>query len=307
MVLSLFMTASLPEAFGERGLVFAGFYVVIQVGRTLFILYLLGNHHIISNNYKRILGWMCISGIFWLTGAFMEGNSRILLWLTAVLIDYTSPMFRFYLPGLGRSDPDKEWTIDGHHLVERCQLFVIIAFGETILMTGASLSEIEIWTTEKIISALVSFIGSLAMWWVYFDISSEAASRKIEKASNPGWLGLKYHAIHVVLVGAIIICAVGDELVVSHPSQELNLISLFVLIIGPVIYLLANIIFKWVTFRQIPMSHVFAIVLLLLSIPFIHSLDILVVNALVAIVFIAIGIFEVLNPKNDKDKIEERL
>ena len=42
-----------------------------------------------------------------------------------------------------RSDSSKEWTIEGHHLVERCQLFVIIAFGETLLMTGASLSEVE--------------------------------------------------------------------------------------------------------------------------------------------------------------------
>jgi len=163
MILSLFMTAALPYAFENRGLIFACCYVTIQVGRTLYILFVLGNNHRISNNFKRILGWMCISGLFWITGAFVEKDSRLVLWMLAVLIDYTSPMFGFYLPGLGRSDSGKEWTVDGHHLLERCQLFVIIAFGETILMTGASLSEMEMWTGEKIAAALVSFIGSLAM------------------------------------------------------------------------------------------------------------------------------------------------
>ncbi|HCO67930.1 MAG TPA: low temperature requirement protein A [Dysgonomonas sp.] len=307
MVISLFMTAALPEAFGEKGVIFAVCYVTIQVGRTLVILFLLGNNHLISNNYKRILGWMCISGVFWIIGAFQDTDIRIYIWAAAVLLDYTAPMFGFYLPGLGRSDSKTEWTIDGHHLVERSQLFVIIAFGETILMTGASLSEIEVWSTEKIIASLVSFIGSLAMWWVYFDISSEAASHKIEKVNNPGSLGLKYHAIHVILVGAIIICAVGDEFVVNEPGGQLSPILLFILIFGPIIYLLANILFKWITFRSIPLSHVAGIILLLVLIPFSYRLDILITNAIVVGVFIMIAVIELLNPANKQENLEERI
>jgi len=37
MLASLLMSASLPKAFGERGLVFAGAYVAMQVGRTVFV------------------------------------------------------------------------------------------------------------------------------------------------------------------------------------------------------------------------------------------------------------------------------
>lgn len=307
MILSLFMTSALSEAFDDKGLIFAGCYVTIQVGRTLVILFLLGNKHLISNNFKRILGWMCISGVFWIAGAFQDSHIRIYIWTIAVLVDYTAPMFGFYLPGLGRSDSRKEWTIDGHHLVERCQLFVIIAFGETILMTGASLSEIEIWTTEKVVAALASFIGSLAMWWVYFDVSSEAASHKIQKTANPGLLGFKYHAIHVILVGAIIICAVGDEFVVSEPAGELTPMLLFVLIFGPVIYLLTNILFKWITFRSIPLSHIIAISFLLILALFSYELDILIINTIVVVIFILVGILELINPDNQKEKLEEQL
>jgi len=301
MVVSLFMASSLPEAFGDRAFVFAICYVSIQIGRTLCIIFLLGNNHLLSANFKRILGWMTISGIFWITGAFYDLDIRIVLWTIAVMADYISPMFGFYLPVLGRSNTKKEWTIDGHHLLERCQLFVIIAFGETILMTGVSLSEMEVWTTEKIIAALVSFGGSLAMWWIYFDVSSEAASRKISKAIDPGLLGLKYYAVHVILVGAIIIGAVGDELVVSEPSSTVNYTSLFVLIIGPVIYILTNLIFKWTTCRIIPLSHIIAIIMLVILIPFSYYISILVINTIVVLIFIFVALFEIFIPDNKKN------
>lgn len=178
---------------------------------------MLGKKHELTPNYTRIFGWFAISAVFWIAGAFQEDYMRIAMWSIAVICDYISPMFGFYLPFLGKSDSAKEWTIDGHHLTERSQLFVIIAFGETILMTGASLSEIEDWNIPVILAAMVSALSSLAMWWVYFDASSEAGAEKIKEVDNPGMLGLKYHAVHVVLVGALIMSAVGDELVVAHP------------------------------------------------------------------------------------------
>lgn len=305
MLVSLLMAASLPEAFEDRGLIFAVCYAVIQVGRTLIVLFLLGNHHHLTPNFKRILGWSCISGSLWILGGFNEGYIRILLWALAVFSDYVSPMFGFYLPFLGRSDSSKEWTIDGHHLVERCQLFVIIAFGETILMTGVSLSEVEVWTSERIIAAIVSFIGSLSMWWIYFDVSSEAATHKIQNSVNPGLLGLKYHAVHVILVGAIIICAVGDELVGSEPSATVTYTSLYVLIFGPILYLLANLVFKWITCHVISVSHSIAIIILLLLIPVSFFVSILVINSIVVIIFIGIAALERTVPNMKRRKLKK--
>ncbi len=262
MLVGLVMAAAIPYAFTYRGLIFAVCYVLIQAGRTLYIIGVLGDHHLAAN-FKRIMGWFCISAVFWITGAILQGEWQILLWIIAAICDYTAPMHGFaFLPRLGRSDSSKEWAIEGHHLVERCQLFVIIAFGETLLMTGASLSEVEEWTPLVIISAVISFIGSLAMWWVYFDVSSEAGSRKIQEVKDPGKLGLIYNAIHIVLVGALIICAVGDELIVAHPEQEMRAEVVFVLIIGPIVYILANSIYKYVTCRMLPLSHIIAVIAL---------------------------------------------
>lgn len=295
MLVGLVMAASIPYAFTYRGLIFAVCYVLIQVGRTLYIIGVLGNHHLAAN-FKRIMGWFCISAVFWITGAILQGEWQILLWMIAAICDYTAPMHGFALPRLGRSDSSKEWTIEGHHLVERCQLFVIIAFGETLLMTGASLSDVEEWTPLVIISAVISSIGSLAMWWVYFDVSSEAGSRKIQEVQDPGKLGLIYNAIHIVLVGALIICAVGDELIVAHPEQEMRAEVIFVLIIGPIVYILANSIYKYVTCRMLPLSHIIAVVALALLLPWPYHISLLTMNILVTSVFIFVIVFDMLFP-----------
>ena len=307
MLVGLVMAAAIPYAFTYRGLIFAICYVLIQAGRTLYIIGVLGDHHLAAN-FKRIMGWFCISAVFWITGAILQGEWQILLWIIAAICDYTAPMHGFALPRLGRSDSSKEWTIEGHHLVERCQLFVIIAFGETLLMTGASLSEVEEWTPLVIISAVISFIGSLAMWWVYFDVSSEAGSRKIQEVKDPGKLGLIYNAIHIVLVGALIICAVGDELIVAHPEQEMRAEVVFVLIIGPIVYILANSIYKYVTCRMLPLSHIIAVIALALLLPWPYHISLLTMKILVTSVFIFVIVFDMLFPnKGFKIKWEPKI
>lgn len=292
MLIGLVMASAIPEAYTARGLVFAACYVAIQLGRTLVVVFLLDKRHHLTPNFLRILGWFGISAVFWIAGALNEGYIRVALWLMGVLCDYTSPMFGFYLPGLGRSDSSKEWTVEGQHLAERIQLFVIIAFGETIMMTGASLSDIEEWNSTTIYSAIVSFTNSLAMWWIYFDVSSEAGSRKMKRISNPGLLGLKFHSIHVVLVGALIICAVGDELVINHPLRDITPGGIFAMIGGPIIYLLSNGVYKWITCRMISWSHLVAVVLLALLFPFAYNFTPLQLNSVTALIFIVVVVYE---------------
>jgi low temperature requirement protein LtrA len=52
MLASLVMSVAIPEAFGERGLMFALAYVAIQVGRTLFAVLALEASHPLTNYLK---------------------------------------------------------------------------------------------------------------------------------------------------------------------------------------------------------------------------------------------------------------
>jgi hypothetical protein len=66
MLASLFMSVAIPEAFGERGLMFALAYVTIQVGRAAFAFITLrdslGVSHPLSRTFQRTLFWHVCSG-----------------------------------------------------------------------------------------------------------------------------------------------------------------------------------------------------------------------------------------------------
>ncbi|MGN2458161.1 low temperature requirement protein A, partial [Klebsiella electrica] len=69
------------------------------------------------------------------------------------------------------------------------------------------------------------------------DTSSKAGSHAISQAENPGQLGAYFHYVHVALVGAIIVCAVANELVIAHPDGRIQNATAAVLLLGPALYL----------------------------------------------------------------------
>ncbi|MGH7971132.1 MAG: low temperature requirement protein A, partial [Limisphaerales bacterium] len=132
----LVMSVSLPEAFGPRAHVFALVYVAMQVGRSLFTLWALGTdspHN--TRNFQRITCWLAAAGVFWVAGAFAKPELRLALWGIALFLEYVSPALGYFVPGLGQS-ATTDWDVEGRHLAERCGLFILIALGESLLVTG---------------------------------------------------------------------------------------------------------------------------------------------------------------------------
>jgi low temperature requirement protein LtrA len=72
-------------------------------------------------------------------------------------------------------------------LAERCGLFVLIALGESVLVTGATFAGLE-WTNAKIAAFLMSLLGGLAMWWLYFVTTADASSERLSNSHNSGRL-----------------------------------------------------------------------------------------------------------------------
>lgn len=291
MLVGLVMSAVLPDAFGERGMIFAVCYAAMQIGRTLFVVFHLGSSHALSKNFQRMLGWLCISGALWIAGGWSSAEYRLLFWIAAVACEYFSPMIGLWLPGMGRSKT-QEWTIEGGHMAERCQLFVIVALGESILVTGATIGHMASWETPTLIAFLVAFLGSLAMWWIYFDTSSQAGTEAIVNSNDPGRIGAYFHYTHVIIVAGVIITAVGNELAIAHPAGHIDTKSLAVLIGGPMVYLLGNGIYKTVVYRRFPFSHMIGLGLLAVLIPFAYLTDQLMISGLTTVILIAAAIQE---------------
>src|SRR5271157_1485072 len=139
MLISLAMSASLPRAFEDLGLWVGGGYALQQIGRSVFMVIALRGHPL-QANFERILAWCVVSGALAVSGGFAHGSARYLLWLLAVGVDLAGGVVGFATPGLGRSRTS-DWTIEGGHFAERCQGFILIALGESIVIIGATLTE----------------------------------------------------------------------------------------------------------------------------------------------------------------------
>jgi len=257
------MSTSIPKAFDTHGLTFACAYAFMQVGRTAFLLWAL--RHAPENlrrNFHRVMIWLLLSGVCWIAGGFAAGEARFGWWTLALGMEIFSPILLFWVPGLGRSST-RDWTVDGQHMAERCALFVIIALGESLLITGATFAELE-WNTATVAAFVFAFLGSVAMWWVYFDTGAEHASQRIAQSDDPGRIArVAYTYLHVLIVAGIIVSAVADELVLVHPGHADNAGTAAILG-GPALYLLGNALFKWVSYdrRLPPLSHLVGLALL---------------------------------------------
>jgi low temperature requirement protein LtrA len=195
-----------------------------------------------------------MSAVFWIAGGLAEAQSRLLLWAVALCIEYISPAARFWIPKYGASQV-ADWVVEGGHMAERCAGFIIIALGESIVVTGATFSELT-WTTETVAAFVSAFIGSLAMWWIYFHKGAEAGSEQISRASEPGRLArLAYTYLHMPIVAGIIVSAVADELVLKHPQGHSDLNTVLSAIGGPLLFLIGTILFKHTIRGWLQLSH----------------------------------------------------
>ena len=264
MLGGLVLASALPQAFDEYGVTFALAYVTLQVGRTLVIVWASGGHNPARmRNFLRICAYFLLAAPFWLAGAWQPAGTRLLLWAIALAIEYSGPFLFFVTPGLGRS-ASSDWDISGAHMAERCALFIIIALGESVLVTGATFAALV--PHAPTVAALVaSFVASAAMWWVYFDTGAKRGNEAIETSDDGGRLARNgYTYLHILIVAGIIVVAVANELMLKHPGDIATPAFVLVMCGGPLLFLLGNQAFKWLTAERPlpPLSHFVGEVLL---------------------------------------------
>jgi low temperature requirement protein LtrA len=300
MLAGLVLSTSIPQAFGPKALAFATAYACMQVGRCLFMLWALRGHSPANfRNFQRITAWLTLSSTFWIAGGFGDGSTRLSLWALALFLETLAPSVGFWTPGLGRSTT-ADWDVEGSHMAERCGLFVIIALGESILVSSAKFADLP-WSAEIVAAFLVAFLGAVAMWWIYFNIGAETGSRRITDSSDPGRLArLAYTYMHLPLVAGIIVAAVGDELVLAHPTGHTDVKTAAVLLAGPALYLLGNLLFKRATANRPALSHIVGLALLAMLVPVTPGLQPLAFSALTTLVLVIVAVWETLSLRGAK-------
>jgi len=259
MLASLGMAIAIPDAFGDRALLFAGSYVTLQLTRDTFCLVSMRHGASGRETFIRVTAWAALSAVPWVVGALLDGEARTLVWVFALTLDYLGPATRYWLPGRGAFDM-QEWSIEGGHFAERFQLFIIIALGESIVATGATASELTI-DGARAAAVIVAFTSSAALWWLYFDEVAVRSQRFLQGHEERGKLGRDaFTYLHIPIVAGIIVTAVGDDLLVGHPREVLSTAARLCVVGGPVLYLLGQLGFRYAMIGSLTRKRIVATV-----------------------------------------------
>lgn len=291
-LVGLVVSVSIYESFGDRGIVFAIAYSVLQLGRTGFMVLAVARHDPeLRRTFVRVLIWLSLSSVFWIVGALLPLQYRLPLWLIALAIEYLSAGFGFRVPRLGASGID-DWNLSGAHIAERSALFVLIALGESLLVTGFAFVAQES-STEGVVGMLLAFTSCVAMWWLYFDHSERAGSKAIEAAKDPGRIArLAYTYVHALIIAGIVLTSVADKEVLTHPLSAMTLSTAVVLVGGPFLYLLGMLLFRLVIAREVLLSYLVGLVALLAAFAGSFGLNPLQLGSITTVVLVIVAGWE---------------
>ncbi|MDA0160826.1 low temperature requirement protein A [Solirubrobacter ginsenosidimutans] len=257
MFASLLMSVAIGDAFEERAWLFVVGYLLIQVGRSAFLIVALRGRAL-GEHFVNVLVWELLAGLWWVGGAIAEGDARLVLWGLAVAITYAGVSTVHWLPGRGRRIDLANAEIASEHLIERFRLFFIIALGETVLTMGSAFTAAP-FDLERLLALAIGFAGTVALWWCYFEraeaIAVEAAETT-ERAGTIGWWGT---LTLTLIVLALIAIAVGDEMAIAHPGDDATLGFTVLTFGGPALFVLAQAMFMRAARGHVPRSRPLAL------------------------------------------------
>ena len=193
--------------------------------------------------FERITLWSLAAAPLWLVGGALPGHERLALWVPALLVELVAPLAGYRVPGRGHS-ATADYEIDGGHFAERCQGFVLIALGESIVVTGATATNAGL-GTQAVVALAVAFLGTASLWWLYFGAVARHSRALMAEAEDPGRLARDaYTYLHVPIIAGVIAAAVGDELLLAHPGVPLDAAGAAMVLGGPALFLLAESLFR---------------------------------------------------------------
>ena len=252
MFASLLMSAAIPDAFDGRAWLFVTGYLLLQVGRSAFLIVALRGRAL-GEHFVNDLIWELLTGVLWVGGAVADGDARLALWGLAVVATHGGAWVLHWLPGRGRRIDLAHTEIAGEHLIERFRLFFIVALGETVLLMGDAFTD-EPFELERLLALAIAFTGTVALWWCYFQRAEGIGLMLAETAEDAGVVGWRGTWTVTLMVLALIGIAVGDELAIAHPGDDATLGFTLLTFGGPAVFLLAQGFFLRGALGHVPRS-----------------------------------------------------
>ncbi len=246
---------------------------------------------------------MTLSIVLLVAGALAGGDTELWLWLAAVVVDYVGTQV------IGAAG----WRLHSPaHFSERHGLIIIIALGESIVAIGVGAAAPI--STEIIVGAVLGIALVATMWWPYFDVTSLAAERAFARREGVDRNRIArdaYSYLHLPMVAGIVIAALGLKKVLGYIagdgghdwSDSLHGIALASLHVGPAVYLLALVAFRFRNVRSLGRSRLTAAAVLLVAIPLGGQIGALADLVLVTAIMTSLIAFEAVRYAEDRHRI----
>jgi low temperature requirement protein LtrA len=245
MAAMLVAAAALPTAFTSGALVFGIALLVVRLIHVAkFVAHSSDEDAELRRSIMRIAPAFVAAPACIVAAAFVESPGRELLWVTAAVIDYGAPA----VLGLGG------FRVSPSYFVSRHGSIIIIALGESIVELGAGAKDLH--RFEVIVALVLGVAINATFWWTYFGLSS-GAKQRLEQATGTERAHLArdaYSYLHLPMVAAIMLFAVGAHAAVEHATDPLPVLTAIALAGGTALFYLGDVAYRWRDHRQIPID-----------------------------------------------------
>jgi low temperature requirement protein LtrA len=292
----LVVSLSIPDAFGDRGVLFGcSYFFVRAVQLVLYVRNTAGAAE--GGDLQAILklapGFLLGSALLVVAG-LLDGGARTSIWILAILIDWSTPLF------FGTD----EFHLEPGHFAERHGLIVMIALGESILAIGAAAGFTL--STGQVFAALFGIAAVAALWWAYFDVVAIVAERRLTEAPSGEQAPLArdaYSYLHFPLIAGIVLLALGLKETLAATGDQLETVPALALTAGPALYLLGQVAFRERVLGTFSPHRAFAALALLALIPLALGADALVSLAAVAVVLAILIAYEAVHYREQRARV----
>jgi low temperature requirement protein LtrA len=299
MAALLVVSLCVPQAFGDRGLLFACAYFVVRIGQVV-LLYSAGHDDPGLRRSATGLAVGTLIGTSILIGAsFADGALQGGLWALALALDVGEP----YVFG------SEGWKLAPHHFAERHGLIVIIALGESIVAIGAG---VEGEVDAGVVAAAALGVGlAAALWWLYFDVVALVAERRLAHAT-PGreqneMARDSYSYLHFPMVAGIVLVALGLKKTLGHVEDPLKIEVATAMLGGAATYLLAHVAFRLRNLGTLNRQRLVCAFLMLALIPLATEIASLALLMIVLAVFCALIAYEAIRFSEARERMRHRV
>ena len=254
------MAASTDLAFSAGALWFAVPYIVVRVLGLGIYFVIAGT---MEGERRAVVVVAAISTIGFalvVIGALADPAVRVWWWLGTVVVDMIA---------VGVAGRFRSWNVRSEHFAERHGLIVIIALGESLIVSASAVGKADL-------AGDILWAGGLAvavtclLWWSYFGWISGRLEDRLTSAAEEdrGKMSRDVYTLpHFPLICGIIAVSIGFEKILGHPHDPLTAPIVATLAAGVLLFVGSTSTSVWFASRT-PLVPRFAILALTMGAAF---------------------------------------